>query len=247
MLFHGATWQEALGAAFISVVIFAVAMLLSLACGYFSDYFNWAPAITGIFLLIGFFVIISLIPLLLNLSRSFFVFIIVLLAVHITVTILSFALHYKSAGLISDSGEFLPEFSDALYFSVTTFTTLGYGDFQPLPSMRLVTSMEALAGMVSMAIGASLIWLWCQENMIPKEMAFFDGNRRHKKDLGITRVRIRTLTGKERKLKNWVLPPEEGDSFFWDDKREEWVKVSEDTNLPENAFVMGFKTDKKTT
>ena len=91
-----------------------------------------------------------------------------------------------------------------------------------------------------MALGASVIWLWCQENMVPKEMAFFDGNRRYKKDLGVTRVRIRTITGKERDLKDWCLPAKQGESYYYHGERQEWLLVSEETELPENALVMGL-------
>ncbi|RJO59879.1 potassium channel protein [candidate division WS5 bacterium] len=241
MLQHGTPWQAALGAAFVSTVIFIVSMILSLISGYF----NWYSILTAFFLIAGFYVIISIIPLLLNLSRSYFSFVCILLIVHILVTILSFALHYKVGGLVGMSGYFIPTLTDALYFSVTTFTTLGYGDFRPIVEQRLTTSIEALAGMMSMAIGASLIWLWCQENMVPKEKAFFDGNRRHKGSLSVTRIRVKTLTGKERNLKSWVLPPRKGESFYYDDDRQEWVQVTEDTVLPENALVLGHKeTDK---
>lgn len=36
--------------------------------------------------------------------------------------------------------------ADALYFSILTFTTLGYGDIQPLPGYRLIAALEALYG-----------------------------------------------------------------------------------------------------
>ena len=34
----------------------------------------------------------------------------------------------------------------ALYFSIVTWTTLGYGDFAPLPPIRLVAALQALLG-----------------------------------------------------------------------------------------------------
>lgn len=241
MLHHGTPWQFALGHAFLSVIIFTVIMLMSLVSGYF----NWHSLFTAIFLVAGFYIITSLLPLLLNLSRSFFWLIFALLILHITVTIISFSLHYKGSGLLGPNGEFIPDLWDSLYFSITTFTTLGYGDFQPLPEHRLTTSIEALSGMVSMAIGASLIWLWCQENMVPKEMAFFDGNRRHKSDIGVTRIRIRTITGKERNLTDWALPPEKGESYYYNTEREEWLLVTEDTELPDNALVVGLAPEVK--
>ncbi|WP_444986057.1 ion channel [Halomonas mongoliensis] len=238
MLSHGVPWQAALGHAFMSVIIFSVMMVMSLASGFF----GWYSIFTAVFLVAGFFIIASLLPLLLNLSRSFFWLVFALFFLHIVVTIISFAMHYKYTGLLGDNGEFSPDFWDALYFSITTFTTLGYGDFQPLPEYRLTTSVEALFGMISMAVGASLIWLWCQENMVPKEMAFFDGNRRHKGDLTVTRIRVRTITGKERKLKDWALAPEEGESYYYDQKRQEWLLVTKDTELPDNTLVMGRKS-----
>ena len=71
-------------------------------------------------------------------------------------------------------------------------------------------------------------------------MAFFDGNRRHKSDMSITRVRIRTITGKESILKDWVIPPKKGESYYYNDELEEWVQVTEDTTLPENSLVIGL-------
>lgn len=237
MLHHGTPWQAALGYAFATTIIFVVAMALSLVSGYL----GWYSIMTALFLALGFGAIVLILPTLMNLSRSFFGFVFLLLIVQIAVTITSFAFHYMSSGLIANAERHFPDFREAVYFSITTFTTLGYGDLQPVPEERLTTSIEALSGMVSMAIGASLIWLWCQENMIPKEMALFDGNRRHKTQLGVTRIRIRTLTGKERVLKDWHPPPDVGESYYYDEKRQEWRKVTKETELAENALVMGLQ------
>ena len=46
---------------------------------------------------------------------------------------------------------------DYLYFSYTTWTTLGYGDFSPVGVCKLITSFEALLGQLFMAIFAALI------------------------------------------------------------------------------------------
>ena len=40
---------------------------------------------------------------------------------------------------------------DALYFSIVTWTTLGYGDFSPTADGRMVASFEALFGLFFMA------------------------------------------------------------------------------------------------
>lgn len=39
-----------------------------------------------------------------------------------------------------------------LYFSLTTFVTLGYGDFAPLGWFKLVTGLEALSGVALLAL-----------------------------------------------------------------------------------------------
>ncbi|HEU0230788.1 MAG TPA: ion channel [Burkholderiaceae bacterium] len=235
MLTQG-TWQGALGTAALSVIIFSTSILLSLVSGFF----GWYSILIGIFLFIGFYVIITILPLLLNLSRSFYWIIFALLIIHISITILSFALNYHSTGLLGSKGKFAPSFYDSLYFSITTFTTLGYGDIRPLPSYRLTTSLEALIGMVSMALGASVIWLWCQENLIPKEIAYFDGNRRHKTSLGITRLRIRTMTGKEHNLTDWYLPAKPGETYRYDDLRQEWISTPEKIEPLEDAAIMSI-------
>ena len=80
-----------------------------------------------------------------------------------------------------------------------------------------------------MAILASLIWLWCQENMVPKEVSLFDGNRRHKGELGSARIKIRTFLGKDISLPDWRLPPQPGDAYTYDSKRQEWVRIDEKT------------------
>ena len=41
---------------------------------------------------------------------------------------------------------------EALYFSVVTFTTIGYGDFQPHGWARVVAGLEGLLGLFIMAV-----------------------------------------------------------------------------------------------
>ena len=52
-------------------------------------------------------------------------------------------------------GQCIEDFSnnwDALYFSYTTITTLGYGDLRPLGFCRIVTSIEALFGLTAFGL-----------------------------------------------------------------------------------------------
>lgn len=57
--------------------------------------------------------------------------------------ILSYAGVYTWFGALAEKG-----FYTALYFSIVTFTTLGYGDLHPASAFRLVAASEALVGLL---------------------------------------------------------------------------------------------------
>jgi hypothetical protein len=71
--------------------------------------------------------------------------------------IMVFAALYKNIGLISNAEEVKPNALDAIYFSSVTFSTLGYGDFAPHPSLRIVAAIQALLGNLhlGMIVGAT--------------------------------------------------------------------------------------------
>lgn len=50
-----------------------------------------------------------------------------------------------------------PRLIDGMYFSIVTFTTLGYGDFQPLGVLRYVAALEALCGYILLAMLVGVI------------------------------------------------------------------------------------------
>jgi hypothetical protein len=70
----------------------------------------------------------------------------------LVLVILSFALMYSELGLVSVRGVRTHDFWICLYFSVETFTTLGYGDFVPTSGARPVAAMEALSGYVLLGL-----------------------------------------------------------------------------------------------
>lgn len=55
-------------------------------------------------------------------------------------------------------GTYQPGFTDNLYFSAITYTTLGFGDITPTDAMRLFTAIEALTGLVLIAWTASALF-----------------------------------------------------------------------------------------
>lgn len=72
--------------------------------------------------------------------------------------IVEFALIYADLGIIPSDGV-KPDFMDYLYFSVVTFTTLGYGDFRPSEAARMYAALEALLGYVLLGIFVSVLVL----------------------------------------------------------------------------------------
>lgn len=59
-------------------------------------------------------------------------------------------------------GNFNGTLLDCAYFSFTTFTTLGYGDVEPLGQLRYLTGIEALTGFLLITWSASFLFLEMQ-------------------------------------------------------------------------------------
>ena len=66
----------------------------------------------------------------------------------IVIGILTFALVYGHAGILNGEGNVTHSAVDSLYFSIVTWTTLGYGDFQPTEQVRMYAAFEALLGTI---------------------------------------------------------------------------------------------------
>lgn len=64
--------------------------------------------------------------------------------------ILTHCVYYTRLGLVivADEQATYPSWSEALYFSIVTFTTLGYGDIVPRAEYRLVSAFQAIFGYV---------------------------------------------------------------------------------------------------
>jgi hypothetical protein len=55
------------------------------------------------------------------------------------------------------AGRVLPDFETALYFSMTSYTTVGYGDVIPPVSWRLLGPIEAVVGILMLGWSTSII------------------------------------------------------------------------------------------
>ncbi|NHZ85598.1 MAG: hypothetical protein GWP19_06930 [Planctomycetia bacterium] len=67
--------------------------------------------------------------------------------------ILIYSCSYYKVGIYNDaSGEIVKEIGQSIYFSIVTFTTLGYGDFNPTGWIKFVAASEALFGAILIAL-----------------------------------------------------------------------------------------------
>jgi tetratricopeptide (TPR) repeat protein len=69
-----------------------------------------------------------------------------------TFTILFSAFLYTHGRLLENSQIFQPSIAKSLYFSVITFSTVGYGDITPVGFNKLVVMLEALCGMFMISL-----------------------------------------------------------------------------------------------
>ncbi|MHC4394512.1 MAG: potassium channel family protein [Planctomycetota bacterium] len=71
---------------------------------------------------------------------------------YVALIILAFAHFYQIKGIINTDGNMVKEYIPSIYFSVVTFTTLGYGDFKPAEQIRMVAALEAFLGYICMGV-----------------------------------------------------------------------------------------------
>jgi hypothetical protein len=62
------------------------------------------------------------------------------------------AMLYTAGAVTQNGNTFVPSFWQALYFSVITFTTVGYGDITPVSVTRFIAALEALGGITLMPL-----------------------------------------------------------------------------------------------
>ncbi|MFL6254164.1 MAG: ion channel [Pyrinomonadaceae bacterium] len=76
----------------------------------------------------------------------------------ILTVIFSYTDIYRYLGIIDGSGVMVRDSVSCFYFSIVTYTTLGYGDYRPSPEARLFAASEALLGyiLLSLFIGVLL-------------------------------------------------------------------------------------------
>ena len=84
-----------------------------------------------------------------------------LIAHAIEIWIFAFAYYFmhNSDGWGYFQGNFNGSLLDCGYFSFTTFTTLGFGDIEPMGDLRYLTGIESLTGLVLITWTASFLYV----------------------------------------------------------------------------------------
>lgn len=87
-----------------------------------------------------------------------------LIAHAIEIWIFAIAYYYlhHSSGWGELKGNFNGSIMDCAYFSFTTYTTLGFGDIEPLGNLRFLTGIESLTGLVLITWTASFLFFEMQ-------------------------------------------------------------------------------------
>jgi hypothetical protein len=83
-------------------------------------------------------------------------------AVEVWIFALGYYLMNQSRDLGHLTGSFDGSFMDSVYFSFTTFTTIGFGDITPTGPLKFLTGLEALTGLVLITWTASFLFLEMQ-------------------------------------------------------------------------------------
>ncbi len=80
-------------------------------------------------------------------------------AVEIWIFALSFFWMHNTDDWGHFEGNFEGSLLDCVYFSLTTYTTLGYGDIAPHGALRYLAGLESLTGLVLITWTASFLYL----------------------------------------------------------------------------------------
>lgn len=102
--------------------------------------------------------------------RRIFILILFILVAHVSeIWLFTFGYYYliEIASLGSLLGMTSSGLSEYAYFSAMVYTTVGFGDLIPVGSIRLLTGMEALTGLVMITWSASFTFLEMQRYWRP--------------------------------------------------------------------------------
>jgi hypothetical protein len=110
------------------------------------------------------------IPLKLNWSSNLYAHLFYRFVIFLGFMFVIYAICYYQVGFKRADGT-KPTFAEAIYFSITSFTTLQYGEFIPEKASRPLVCVESLMGLVAFVpVFASFAWIYCQKRLRDKSM-----------------------------------------------------------------------------
>lgn len=116
-------------------------------------------------LVVMFILLFWSIPLKLNWSSNLYGHLLRRFLSFLVFMIFIYAASYYMVGFERADGS-VPSFFDAVYFSVTSFTTVQYGEFRPLPASRPLVCVQSLMGLIAFVpFFAAFGWLYCQNRL----------------------------------------------------------------------------------
>jgi hypothetical protein len=74
--------------------------------------------------------------------------------------------HHEGFGYLE--GRYVITLPDCIYFSFTTYTTLGYGDIEPFGGIRYLAGFESLSGLLLITWTASFLFIEMQRYWVSK-------------------------------------------------------------------------------
>lgn len=83
-------------------------------------------------------------------------------AVEIWIFAIAYYFMHNAKGWGKLTGNFSGSLLDFGYFSFTVFTTLGFGDIEPIGNLRYLTGIESLTGLVLITWSASFLYFEMQ-------------------------------------------------------------------------------------
>ena len=84
-------------------------------------------------------------------------------AIEVWIFALGYYLMNASDSMGKLTGNHDGSFLDSVYFSFTTFTTIGFGDITPVGPLKFLTGLEALTGLVLITWTASFLFIEMQK------------------------------------------------------------------------------------
>jgi len=93
----------------------------------------------------------------------------------VAVIVVYYGILYSRMGLLDPEGDLIKGLGTGVYFSIVTWTTLGYGDLYPTPGIcQFVVATEAIIGYLYMGILIALLlrWLGTGEGALQKLKPF---------------------------------------------------------------------------